>query len=164
MEDTNRLKLIRSQGNGIQEAHTCSCPNKKKWSRLVSICTYAYKRDADGFLLMFIALGLSKAARFQERFQSVLASIPRANNATGKGRLTQEQLPSSTFLLLVENKWKELSIYICLFFLKQKLGKKPSRDTYKNLIISSLKLWHLTFLHYFFKFSFIYLVLRSPSW
>lgn len=68
----------------------------------MSIYTYAYKRDADGFLLMFIALGLSKAARFQETFQSVLASIPRANNATGKGRLTQEQLLSSTFLPLVE--------------------------------------------------------------
>lgn len=56
---------------------------------------------------MFIALGLSKAARFQERFESVsLASIPRANNATGKGRLAQEQLflLSSTYLLVVETK------------------------------------------------------------
>lgn len=54
---------------------------------------------------MFIALGLSKAAQFQERFESVLlASVPRANNATGKGRLAQEQLLSSTYSLVVEIK------------------------------------------------------------
>lgn len=78
---------------------------QKKRSRLVSICTYAYERDADGFLLMFIALGLSKAARLQERFESVLiASIPRANNATGKGRLAQEQLLSSIYSFVIEIK------------------------------------------------------------
>lgn len=51
---------------------------------------------------MFIALGVSKAARFQERFESVLlASIPRANAANGKGRQAQEQLLSSVYLLVV---------------------------------------------------------------
>lgn len=63
---------------------------RNKRSRFVSICTYACKKHCDGFLLMFIALGLSKAVRFQERFESVsLASIPRANSATGKGRLAK---------------------------------------------------------------------------
>jgi len=82
-------------------AHACT----KKQSGLVSICIYVYKRDADGFLLMFIALGLSKEARFQERFESVLlAGIPRANNATDEGRLAQEQQLSSTHLLVVEIK------------------------------------------------------------
>lgn len=70
----------------------------------MSICTYAYKRAAGGFLLMSVALGLSKAARFQERFESVLASIPRANNTSGKGRLAEERLLSSTYLLAVEIK------------------------------------------------------------
>lgn len=80
------------------------------------MCTYAYRRDVDSFLLMFIALGVSKAARFQERFEFVLlASIPRANAATGKGRQAQEQLLSSVYLLVVEIKWKELNMYLSLF-------------------------------------------------
>lgn len=92
----------------------------------------------------------------------LLASIPRANNATGKGRLAQEQLLSSTYLLVVEIKWKELNTYLCLFFLNQELGKQTSRDTCINLT-SPLKLWHLTFFVLFLIY-FIYLVLKSPFW
>lgn len=94
---------------------------------------------------MFIALGLSKAAQFQERFESVLlASVPRANNATGKGRLAQEQLLSSTYSLVVEIKWKELNIHRFLLFLNEELGKQV--ETYKSYW-SFTGIWH--FLHYF---------------
>lgn len=104
MEATRRLKSKRSQRNKIQEAHTCSC-HYKKLSRLLSICSYAHRRDADGLLLLFIGLGLLKASRFQERFETMfLASIPRPSNANGKSRLAQEQLLSSIYLLVVEIK------------------------------------------------------------
>lgn len=69
------------------------------------MCTYAHRRDANGLLLMFIALGLLEATRFQERFETMfLASIPRTSNANSKGRLAQEQLLSSIYLLVVEIK------------------------------------------------------------
>lgn len=54
MEDTERLKLKRSQRNRVQESHATA----KKDPDFLSICTYADKRDAimDGLISMLISL------------------------------------------------------------------------------------------------------------